>query len=255
MMDHQENMLLNLDPDVGFRPVEGKGHVYELRVYRGRDGLLPSLAEAFKEVLAGAREVLEDRRALDHRDRRAERGGAPLGLRRPESADGARAAALKDPAWQAFLAKGPPNLQEMTSTHPDPDPDLPAPVGRTTDLSAMLHPIRGDGEAGSSDRSRSPLSERGSGGEARGALVYFSLPPSFLVVSEEHGHRQRADPIGNSLRSRHRAGGPLPAPDRQQDVLRLLRRVRRRGAEQPRLPGLPRDARARCRSSTGAPSS
>ena len=51
MMDHQENMLLNLDPVVGFRPVEGKGHVYELRVYRGRDGRLANWLADFREVL------------------------------------------------------------------------------------------------------------------------------------------------------------------------------------------------------------
>jgi len=37
----------------------------------------------------------------------------------------ARAAALQDPAWQAFLPKGPPNLQEMTSTVLIPTPISP----------------------------------------------------------------------------------------------------------------------------------
>ena len=43
-----------------------------------------------------------------------------------------------------------------------------------------------------------------------------------------------------TLRGRHRHRGPLPAPDRVEDVLRLLDRVRRRATEHPRLPGLPR---------------
>ena len=57
------------------------------------------------------------------------------------------------------------------------------------------------------------------------------------------------------LRGRHRHRGPLPAADRVEDVLRLLDGLRRRRPEQPRLPGLPRPARARCRSSTAGPSS
>ena len=58
-----------------------------------------------------------------------------------------------------------------------------------------------------------------------------------------------------ALRGRHRHRGPLPAADGLEDVLRLLDGLRRGAAEQPRLPGLPRPARARCRSSTGGPSS
>ena len=63
--------------------------------------------------------------------------------------------------------------------------------------------------------------------------------------------RRSADP----LRGRHRHRGPLPAAHRVEDVLRVLDGVRRRGPEHALLPGLPRPARARCRSSTGGPSS
>ena len=45
-----------------------------------------------------------------------------------------------------------------------------------------------------------------------------------------------------TLRGRHRHRDPRPAADRLEDVLRLLDRRRRRGAEHPRLPGLPRPA-------------
>ena len=46
-----------------------------------------------------------------------------------------------------------------------------------------------------------------------------------------------------AVRGGHRHRGPLPAADRVQDVLRLLDRLRRGAAQQPRLPGLPRPAR------------
>ena len=45
-----------------------------------------------------------------------------------------------------------------------------------------------------------------------------------------------------ALRGGHRDRGPLPAEDGLEDVLRLLERLRRRAAEHPRLPGLPRPA-------------
>ena len=48
--------------------------------------------------------------------------------------------------------------------------------------------------------------------------------------------------ITMSLRSRHRPGDPRPAPDGDQDLLRLSDRVRR-AAEHARLPGVPRAAR------------
>ena len=48
--------------------------------------------------------------------------------------------------------------------------------------------------------------------------------------------------VARALRGRHRHRGPLPAADGVEDVLRLLDRLRRRAAEQPRLPGLPRAA-------------
>jgi len=125
MMDHQENMLLNLDPDVGFRPVEGKGHIYELRVYRGRDGMLPAWVKLFKGVLPD-REKYSKIVGLWT----TEIGGLNAAAHLWVYADlnqrmAVRAAALKDPAWGAFLPKGPPNLQEMTSTILVPTPISP----------------------------------------------------------------------------------------------------------------------------------
>ncbi len=46
-----------------------------------------------------------------------------------------------------------------------------------------------------------------------------------------------------ALRGGHRDRGPLPAPDPEQDVLRLLDGLRRRPAEHPHVPGLPGPAR------------
>ena len=54
----------------------------------------------------------------------------------------------------------------------------------------------------------------------------------------QRGARGRAVPV----RAGHRARGPLPAPDRHQDLLRLPQPLRRR-AQHQRLPGLPGPAR------------
>jgi hypothetical protein len=125
MMDHQENMLLNLDPDVGFRPVQGKGHVYELRVYRGRDGQLPVWLKLFKEVLP-EREKYSKIVGLWTTEIGGLNAAAHLWVYDDlNQRMAARAAAIQDPAWAAFLPKGPPNLQEMTSTILIPTPISP----------------------------------------------------------------------------------------------------------------------------------
>ena len=59
-MVRQENIILHVDPDVGVRPVEGRGHVYELRTYRGHPGEIAAWLRAFKEVLP-AREKYSNR--------------------------------------------------------------------------------------------------------------------------------------------------------------------------------------------------
>jgi hypothetical protein len=124
-MDHQENMLLNLDPDVGFRPVEGKGHIYELRIYRGRDGLLPVWVKNIKEVLP-EREKYSKIVGLWTTEIGGLNAAAHLWVYDDlNQRMAARAAALRDPAWQAFLPKGPPTLQEMSSTILIPTPISP----------------------------------------------------------------------------------------------------------------------------------
>jgi hypothetical protein len=110
---------------VGFRPVEGKGHVYELRLYRGRDGRLPNWLKDFKEVLP-EREKHSKIVGLWT----TEIGGLNTAAHLWVYDDlnqrmAARAAALQDPAWQAFLPKGPPNLQEMSTTILIPTPISP----------------------------------------------------------------------------------------------------------------------------------
>ena len=125
MMDHQENMLLNLNPDIGFRPVEGRGHIYELRVYRGRDGLLPTWAKLLKGALP-AREKYSKMVGLWT----TEIGGLNAAVHLWVYDDlnqrtAVRAAVLQDPVWAAFLPKGPPNLAEMTSTILIPTPISP----------------------------------------------------------------------------------------------------------------------------------
>jgi len=125
MMDHQENMLLNLDSDVGFRPVEGKGHLYELRIYRGRDGMLPAWAKLFKEVLP-EREKYSKIVGLWTTEVGGLNAAAHLWVYDDlNQRMAARGADLKDPAWSAFLPKGPPNLQEMSSTILVPTPISP----------------------------------------------------------------------------------------------------------------------------------
>ena len=116
MMVAQENMLLTLDGDVGVRPVEGTGHVYEMRTYRAFPGQLVTWAKAMKGALP-AREQYSKIVGLWN----VEVGPLNTAMhiwvyddlkQRAE----ARAAALQDPAWKAFVPVGSACLAEMKST-------------------------------------------------------------------------------------------------------------------------------------------
>jgi hypothetical protein len=116
LMVGQENLLLNLDDEVGFKPVSGKGHVYELRRYRGTGPGIPAWTKLFKEVLparekyskivglwtteVGRLNLAAHLWAYDDLNHRAQ----------------VRAAALADPAWAEFVPKGSANLAEMETT-------------------------------------------------------------------------------------------------------------------------------------------
>jgi hypothetical protein len=126
MMVSQENMLLNLDSDIGLKPPGGRGHVYELRRYRGgANGGIPAWTKLFKEALPerekyskivglwtteiGSLQVAAHLWAYDDLNQRAQ----------------VRAAALADPTWQAFVPKGSACLSEMETTIVIPTPISP----------------------------------------------------------------------------------------------------------------------------------
>ena len=71
------------------------------------------------------------------------------------------------------------------------------------------------------------------------------------AASAHDSNRKRA----GAVRGGHRDRGPLPAADRVEDVLRLLDGLRRRAAEHATSARSAWACRARCRPSTGAPSS
>ena len=70
-------------------------------------------------------------------------------------------------------------------------------------------------------------------------------PGADRPVRRTHARRAPRDRVGRprALRGGHRRRGPLPGPDREQDVLRLRRAAGRRGPEHAHLPGLPGAAR------------
>lgn len=125
MMAGQENLLLNLDGDIGLKAPEGKGHVYELRRYRGTGAGIPAWTKMFKEVLPerekyskivglwtteiGKLNLAAHLWAYDDLNHRAQ----------------VRSAALADPAWQAFVPKGSACLAEMETTILLPTPISP----------------------------------------------------------------------------------------------------------------------------------
>jgi hypothetical protein len=113
----QRQDLRVMNPVVDIRPDDGTtGNLYELRIYRTVLGGAQQYGENFKAVRAA-------------RDKYSPIWGAWTGeLPQPnewihlwryknlQERFEARAAAMKDPAWQAYLAKGPPLLAEMHST-------------------------------------------------------------------------------------------------------------------------------------------
>lgn len=51
MVVAQRNTLMNADEDIGVRPVEGSGHIYEFRTYRAGPGQLGNWTSTFKRSL------------------------------------------------------------------------------------------------------------------------------------------------------------------------------------------------------------
>jgi hypothetical protein len=114
-IQRQDLRLMNAVVDV--KPSDGTtGNVYELRIYRTVMGGAQQYGKDFKEVQAA-------------RDKYSPIWGAWTGefpspnewlhlwrYKNLEERFKARSAAMKDPAWQAYLAKGPAKLQEMHST-------------------------------------------------------------------------------------------------------------------------------------------
>jgi hypothetical protein len=113
----QRQDLRILKPVVDMRPSDGTtGNIYELRIYRTVMGGAAQYGENFKQVRAA-------------REKYSPIWGAWTGeLPQPnewvhlwryknlQERTEARAAAMKDPAWLAYIAKGTPLLAEMQST-------------------------------------------------------------------------------------------------------------------------------------------
>ena len=51
MVVAQRNTILTLDDDIGLRPVEGKGHIYEFRTYKALPGQIGGWVSTFKRSL------------------------------------------------------------------------------------------------------------------------------------------------------------------------------------------------------------
>ena len=81
-------------------------NVYELRAYRTKPGAGQQWADLVRQRAAGAREVFQDRRPVDHRGGPAQRGLPHLGLS-PTSTRARRRvpSPCKDPGWQAFIGR------------------------------------------------------------------------------------------------------------------------------------------------------
>lgn len=115
LIQRQDLRVMNAVVDI--RPSDGTtGNIYELRVYR--------------TVMGGAQQYADNFKAVrEARDKYSPIWGAWTGefpqpnewihlwrYRNLQERFEARAAAMKDPAWQAYLAKGPALLAEMHST-------------------------------------------------------------------------------------------------------------------------------------------
>lgn len=125
MVVAQENQLWTADEEIGVRPVEGSGHVYELRTYRAMPGQIPVWAKLFKEALP-AREKYSQLVGLWT----GEVGGLNAAnhlwvyddlKQRAE----VRTTALQDPVWAEYVPKGSALLTEMRSTILLPAPFSP----------------------------------------------------------------------------------------------------------------------------------
>jgi hypothetical protein len=115
LIARQDLRLMNAVVDI--KPSDGTtGNIYELRVYRTQMGGAATYGKNFKEVQAA-------------REKYSPIWGAWTGevpqpnewihlwrYKNLQERFEARAAATKDPAWQAYLAKGPALLAEMHST-------------------------------------------------------------------------------------------------------------------------------------------
>lgn len=124
-MVKMENVLLNLDQEVGFNPVEGRGHVYELRRYRTLPGQVNNWASLIKGALP-ARQQYSKIVGLWTSEIGNLNVAAHLWVyndlnHRAE----VRAKALQDPVWQEFVPKSSALLAEMESTILLPTPVSP----------------------------------------------------------------------------------------------------------------------------------
>lgn len=125
MVQSQENLILNLDEELGLHPVEGGGHVYELRQYVAGVGELAGWAKAFKQALVARRNYSEivglwtsevgmlnqvaHLWVYDDLNQRAT----------------ARAAAAKDPVWSGFVEVWPKVLTSLKTAILLPTPFSP----------------------------------------------------------------------------------------------------------------------------------
>ena len=109
----QRQDLRLMNPVVDIKPDDGTtGNVYELRIYRLQPRRRGAVRQGLQGGPGGAREVLADLGRLDGRVPAAQRVDPPVALQEPAGALRGRARdAMKDPAWQAYLAKGPAKLQ------------------------------------------------------------------------------------------------------------------------------------------------
>ena len=119
LITRQDLRLMN--PVVDILPDDGTtGNVYELRIYRTVLGGAQQYGENFKKVRA-ARDKYSKIWVPGPASSRSPTNGSTCGATRNlEERFKARGDAMKDPDWQAYLAKGPPLLAEMHSTPPTP---------------------------------------------------------------------------------------------------------------------------------------
>ena len=124
-MVSQENIILHVDPDVGVRPVEGRGHVYELRTYRGHPGEIAAWMKAFKNVLP-TREKYSKPVGLWQSDVGFLNSAVHLWAYDDLNHRAAvRAAALADPVWAEYVAKSSGYLAQQQSVILNPTPASP----------------------------------------------------------------------------------------------------------------------------------